>query len=440
LEGFSPDGQILVTGLQRDEFLTGQIRLWDANTGAELEVVGEAGTNLLPNVAYLGQRDLLYENRLVEKFDPSVDRTITLVLYDLRIRRETGLIHLDFTDLLTSHSLCFTSDGRTLAICTSQEFKDNADVRGELRLVDVATGQVRTHFEGGGFRELVFLPDGNTLAMMHDPPIADGKEREDVTIVLLDTATGQTQRRLRIGGGGLFPLDFSPNGRKFATFCFRSERTADGFKEEVNIWDLTGENMMSLKGERFAAFLPDGKGLATCDEDRHRIRFLEELTGKELAVFNNPFSYEWCPRFFMPIPGSHLLVIPTTLDVKPNPFLQWWGTLLGARGLGAETHDEELAFLDTRTGKKVASIVREGMGNPKISVDGKTLAVRSFDEDDKFIEIWDIPPRKPLRWVLGVLAIPCVATAITLWKWWKARLISHYFLKRSQNVSLVSQA
>src|SRR5216684_3579107 len=64
LEGFSPDSQLLVTGLMQDGFLTGQIRLWDVKTGQKLEVVGEVGTNLLPNVVYVGQRDLISENRL----------------------------------------------------------------------------------------------------------------------------------------------------------------------------------------------------------------------------------------------------------------------------------------------------------------------------------------------------------------------------------------
>src|SRR5947209_6973739 len=90
LEGFSPDGQTLVTGPQHDSFLTGQIRLWDVKTGQELETLGEVGTNLLANVIYSDQRDLVYENGVCEKFDPKVHRTITLVLYDLRTRRETG--------------------------------------------------------------------------------------------------------------------------------------------------------------------------------------------------------------------------------------------------------------------------------------------------------------------------------------------------------------
>jgi WD40 repeat protein len=409
LEGFSPDGQTLVTGLQHDSFLTGQIRLWDVKNGQELEVLGEMGTNLLPNVVYSGQRDLLYENRICEKFDPKVNRRITLVLFDLKTRHETGLIRLDCADLFTCHALCFAPDGQTLVICTSRETDDS----GDLKLVDVATGQVRAHLEGGGYRELVFSPDGNTLAIIQAQPHADDKDLEEVAVVLLDTATGQTRKKLKSDGAALFPLGFSPDGQKLAAYCFNFNTNVDGFKDEVKLWNLSGQNMMSLKGERFAAFLPDGKGLATCDEDRHTIiRFVDQVIGKEFAVVNNPSSYDWCSTFFMPIPGTDLLVIPTTHDVKPNLFFQRWGAFLGIMGRGAERHDQELAFLDTRTGKKVASIVREGMGDPRISTDGQSLAVPSFDE--KFIEIWDIPPRKPLRWVFGLLAIPILFTLTTL--------------------------
>jgi WD40 repeat protein len=416
LEGFSPDGQTLVTGLQRDSFLTGQIRLWDVNTGEELEVVGEAGTLLLPNVVYLPQRDFLRESGICEQLDPTVDRTITLVLYDLRTHHESGLIRLDFSDINTSHSLCFAPDGRTLAICTSRETDDN----GDLKLVDVATGQVRAHLEGRGYGELLFSPDGNTLASIQPQPNADDNDLAEETVVLLDTATGQMQKKLRTNGGSVFPLGFSPDGKKLVTYCHMFNPKVGGFNDEARIWNLSSQKMMSLKGKRFAAYLPDGKGLVTCDEDHKTISFVEEVTGNEFALINNPSSYDWFHAFFMPIPGTHLLVIPTTHDVKPSLFFQRWGTLLGIKGLGTERHDEELAFLDTSTGKKVASIVREGMGDPRFSTDGKSLAFSSFDEDEKFIELWDIPPRKPLRWVLALLAIPSVVTMITLTRWWKA--------------------
>ena len=54
------------------------------------------------------------------------------------------------------------------------------------------------------------------------------------------------------------------------------------------------------------------------------------------------------------------------------------------------------------------------IGDPQISPDGKTLALATGEKDESIIEIWDIPPRRPMWWVLGLLAIPSVVTLITL--------------------------
>jgi len=92
--------------------------------------------------------------------------------------------------------------------------------------------------------------------------------------------------------------------------------------------------------------------------------------------------------------------------------------LLGIKAFRADWDHYGLGFFDTRTGKRVASIVRVGMGDPRISVDGKTLVFSSFNGYEQSLEIWDIPPRKPLAWVLGLLAIPGVVTLATFWRWW----------------------
>jgi len=84
----------------------------------------------------------------------------------------------------------------------------------------------------------------------------------------------------------------------------------------------------------------------------------------------------------------------------------------------------ELAFLDTQTGNKIAATEVPSVGGA-IRPDGKTLALLINDyEQPPTIELWDIPPRKTLRWVLGLLAIPGVLTAAMLWRWSKTRLLS----------------
>ena len=88
---------------------------------------------------------------------------------------------------------------------------------------------------------------------------------------------------------------------------------------------------------------------------------------------------------------------------------------MGAKSLGKQKFESELAFLDTRTGHKVAAIELPRVGG-EISPDGKTLALPILEYEESTIELWDIPPRKPLLAVLGLLAIPSVVTVITLMK------------------------
>jgi hypothetical protein len=109
------------------------------------------------------------------------------------------------------------------------------------------------------------------------------------------------------------------------------------------------------------------------------------------------------------------LAVPSGDDWEPGFFLQWCARLLGVRNLGKRKLESQsqLAILDTETGPKVAAIklpTVDGAINP----DGKTLAVPIIEYEASTIELWDMPPRKPLRWVLGLLAIPSVVMLITL--------------------------
>ncbi len=110
----------------------------------------------------------------------------------------------------------------------------------------------------------------------------------------------------------------------------------------------------------------------------------------------------------------------TSHHSRPSLFSQWCSTYLGIKGLGEERYADELAFLDTRTGDKVAAIVRPRIADVQIFPDGKKLALMTFENNQSIIEIWDIPPRKPLRWILGLLAIPGVVTLFAIRRWRKA--------------------
>jgi WD40 repeat protein len=149
--GFSPDGTVLVTSVERDPILPGAIyHLWDTRTGQDLGLMGSQEINLLPNVVYLSQTDLL-----AEALFPFLDRDCTV--YDLIARQQTArTVRCDVEAVTT---FCFSPDGRTLIQRT------NTEDGGDLRLIDVATGQVRAHLKGGQygrFAGLVLSHDGST--------------------------------------------------------------------------------------------------------------------------------------------------------------------------------------------------------------------------------------------------------------------------------------
>src|SRR5260370_22804259 len=141
---------MVVTTVERISTLTGQIHLWDATTGRDLGIVGKEGTKLLPNVVYCPQQDLLTESGFSEPFDPSIDRSRTYTLYELIAGQERGHVQIGLGEDNQS-CLCFTPDGRTLAYCT------NTQNKGDLKLIDVATGQARDHLNGGKYGDLAAL-------------------------------------------------------------------------------------------------------------------------------------------------------------------------------------------------------------------------------------------------------------------------------------------
>ena len=341
------------------------------------------------------------------------------ILFDLTGRRETATIEVKHGEDLETH-LCFSSDGKILA------YSKYWNHQGELQLLEVATGRVRVHFKGkdyGYFHQLMFSHDGKTFLTTVIKTNPDGKLADDAKVLVVDTATGEISRTFNYDWVRVGQPALSHDGR---TLAINRRMDHSAMDIRVELWDLaTGKHKASFKAEEFFhEFLPDGKGFAMWNQDR--VKFCDANTGKEFAAVDvSPASYG--PESGglsdpVAIPGTHLLAVPSGNDWEPGFFLQWCGRLLGVKNLGKQNLESQsqLAFLDTRTGDKVATIKLPTVDGA-ISPDGKTLALPMLKYEESTIEIWDIPPRKPLRWVLGLLAIPSVVTLITYWKWWKVR-------------------
>jgi WD40 repeat protein len=359
---------------------------------------------------YYPQRDLLDEICFSNFRYRSVLRG-RAALYDLIDRQERGKIRVSYDDEDATDYLCFSPNGQTLVFC------ENVENNGCLKLLDVATGQERFKLEGN-YRKFIFSPDGKTLATTETKTHPDDNVPDDEKLILLDIASGTRRMTLQDYGGMALDFEFSPDGKILTMYCLVGNVKTGDTEGELKVWDVAaGQEIVSFKGRGPAVFLPDGKGVADWDGENEIIRFWDINSGKVFAkVPVSPYT-GWIDSL-IPIPGSHLLAVITTRHSKPTAFLQWCGSFFGISGLGQERHDEEVDFLDTTTGKKIAMIVQETMADIQVSPDGKTLALRSVGEDTETIQVWDIPPRKPIQWIMGLLAIPTVATLIVLWRWW----------------------
>jgi WD40 repeat protein len=429
LMGFSPDGKTLVTVAgDRDPAQPGQIyHLWDVETGNDLGVVGSIGAvgsdekTLLPNVVYRSQRDLRRET------DFPWNAANTYTLYDLTNRRETNSIQLTPNPNVYT-SFCFSLNGRTLACCIYQNDElDPTRDKSELWLIDVATGQVRARLTAKVFgnylvRSLALSDDGGTLAVLETKPSGDDNVPDEEKVVVVDAATGKIPWTFQFDEEEIWHLAFSPDGSKLAIYSsVMHSEPKDTVDTQIRVCDrATGELMTLFKGKGEPEFLPDNKRIALIDYDH--ISFRDVLTGKEFAAANVTRYFDVFLHGAAVIAGSNVIAIPTMHDSKPNLFFEFCTKSLGIKAPGNDEWKPEISFLDSRTGSKIAGIVRKNMIDAKTSPDGRTLALATRENDESIVEIWDIPPRKPVGWVLGLWAIPSIVTLFTFWRWWKARL------------------
>jgi WD40 repeat protein len=237
---FSPDGKTLATAagpVKKSEVGDTEIRLWNVDSGKEVEVLGKAlvrdHRGPVTMVAITPDGDTL----------AAVALNGRVILWDVVNRKPPTQLNAG----ARSYSVAFSPDSRTVAAACQD---------GMARVWDVKSGQHWANLEGhtDALSVVAFSPDGKTLAT----------GSRDHTARLWDARTFRVRGVLR-HNNPIRSLSFSPNGKVLAVGDTGSF---------VKLWDVaTGKEIADVPEPKVAvrawvAFSPGGDVLATASSSR----------------------------------------------------------------------------------------------------------------------------------------------------------------------------
>jgi WD40 repeat protein len=166
--------------------------------------------------------------------------------------------------------IAFAPDSQTLAVGGGYT---------DVALCDVASMQIRTHFDSGRTIQIAFAPDGRSVAIAKWP--ASLVEFSEITI--WDVEAGRKLASLEV------PLSFRRFAFSLDGRTFNVDRHDSGFDEvmrwNTTTWEPEPSLRLTMGSVRTSAFSPDGKRIAVGNVSGE-IRVWDLSSGLEVARFD----------------------------------------------------------------------------------------------------------------------------------------------------------
>jgi WD40 repeat protein len=338
----------------------------------------------------------------------------------------------------------------------------------EVHVWDLRRGAVAGILEYAGV--LAVSADGKTLFVQQK---SQGSSQYD-HVILWDLPSARPRGQIGMIASNHLRLALSPDGRIAALWPGSTEAIGAAEREaggQLEFWEVPAGKRLGDARIAFdslhARFAPDGKVFALLHWDR--LALIEASTGREL------WHEAYDPQAFFPNSAFLFASDSQSLVVQTRGDLQWRdaadGTLLETRlesgnfaipAPPAWKHDRVLAYeipqggggarltgwfeqqmrrwlprswlppeadllrvyvFDARTRQTLFEVATPEVRQAMLSDDGELLLTVHTGEGDELLRCWDVPARKPLRWVLGVpLAIGTVLLLLqALVKWRSAK-------------------
>jgi WD40 repeat protein/serine/threonine protein kinase len=355
---FSPDGKYLVSGSAYPE---SALRLWNV-AAAEAITVLRGHTNAIHSIAYSPDGRHIASG--------SMDQTVRL--WDGRTGKPMATLKGHSSDV---RHLAFSPDGKYLVSASHDR---------TLRLWDTAAGNILAVLRGhmDDVVSVAFSPDGTLLA----------SASVDGTVRLWDVELASRRGILRGHSSFVYDVAFSPDGTRVASAAW---------DDTVRLWDATTGRQVGLLRLHPRLSDPTGRNDATAGGQAELLRQEESIltsvafspTGNQLAVLARDDAVHWWD--LATAKRVRKLNVPTRTYEGLRLALSSKGDLVAAG-----SHDRRVRIWATATGELVAVLSGHAGNVGDVAFDPAGRRIASASKDST-IRVWDVMKKESIHVLRG---------------------------------------